>query len=176
MALPKELKTQAFNLYMQGNDPIDILDKISALKPTTLYSWIKKENWADKREKRLLNQQNAGDILLENLEKLIQSTQVIIADLQTPDDDLTLDEKIKWSEAKANLVAKFSDSVSKISKTITSHYKQHDRLGQILYAFGEFKMFVSTRQKSLTPDFRNILELLLKEFQNHALNKFSNNG
>lgn len=174
MALPKEIKSAAFNLFIQGNDAVEILDKISDLRPTTLYGWIKNENWKQQRERRLLNQQSAGDILLSNLEKLIQRIEGIISDLETPRDDMTPAELLKFSEAQANQIAKFSDAISKISKVINTVAKDRDRLSQILFSFGEFKIYISQNRKNYKHDFMQELDQVLKGFQNQMLTKFGN--
>jgi chaperonin cofactor prefoldin len=171
-----EIKKQAKNLFMQGRDPVEILDTISDLSPSTLYNWIKAGSWRNERENKILSQQQAGEILLDNLQKLIQRVHKITESLDNIDlrdaDDPEYDP-VKIAEAQSNAVAKFSDSISKITKSINTLFKQQDRLSQIIFSFGEFKNYISSQAKSFDDKFLLDLEKMLLGFQQDMIKKYS---
>jgi hypothetical protein len=167
-----DIKQQAHNLFMQGLDPSDILDRISDLAPSTLYGWIKSGNWKKKRESKILNQQQAGDILLSQLQTLIKKVDSILNELDSDSSDEGKDP-IDRANEQAQLVVRFSDSISKISKSITSLFKDKDRLSQIIFSFGEFKDFISSQAKNFDDKFLLDLEKALQGFQQAMIKKYS---
>lgn len=77
-------------------------------------------------------------------------------------------------EEVAAAISKISDSISKITKTIRSLYKDHDRLESILFAIKELIDFIRLEAdaSTLPEEFFQSLGTLLDKFKTYVINKY----
>lgn len=150
----KQLKPYIKKLYVE--DGWDVPGIAAALNRNakTIYNWVKAENWEQLREESNKKSAKTPEILTKALEEQI--------------------EKLS-SAGGAEAVAQIADSISKISKTIKSLYKDQDRLGSILFVTSDFGKFIREEAKSglLPDDFFTSLRNLLDRYQEYALKTYS---
>lgn len=150
----KQLKPYIKKLYVEDNWDVPGIAAALNRNAKTIYNWVKAENWDQLREESNKKSVKTPEILTKALEEQIE----------------------KLSEAGgAEAVAKIADSISKITKTIKSLYKDQDRLGSILFVLTELGKFIREEAKSgtLPDDFFSSLRSLLDRFQIYALKNYS---
>ncbi len=154
----KILKPEIKNLYLEGKDVPEICKRFKGLSESTLYNWIKKENWKTLRDEKMKKFIKSPEILMTMLENMITS----------------LGEKIEDPEK----VAKIADSISKISKSIKNLFKDKDRLASVLFVIGELGKYMNEQDNGYIydEDFRGKFDKLLSGFQNLMITKFSPNN
>lgn len=159
----KLIKPEAKQLFLDGKDAGDILKLFPMLSSSTLYAWIKKENWNELRDGKLKNYTKSPEIMLNMLDGLI-----------TKVDEMLVNPEITV-EAKASAIAKLSDSISKIVKSIKSMSKEKDRLSSILFTLGEFGKSINSYpdKHKLDEAFRKTLDDYLAWFSQQMLDKYS---
>jgi len=150
----KQLKPYIKKLYVE--DGWDVPGIAAALNRNakTIYNWVKAENWEALREESNKKSAKTPEILTKALEEQI--------------------EKLS-AAGGADAVAQIADSISKISKTIKSLYKDQDRLGSVLFVTADFGAFMRDEAKSriLPDDFFTNLRTLLDRYQEYALKKYT---
>lgn len=151
----KLLKPHIKELYMQGRTVEDIITTVRGAKPSTVYHWVKKENWDTLRDKKLNKFTNAPEILLDMLYKMF--------------------EELKENLSNETNFAKVSDAILKITKSIKSLSKEKDRLSSVIFTMTELSKYINSCDDSVLYDaeFRTKLDKLLEGFQNLMLDKYS---
>ncbi|HMQ79202.1 MAG TPA: hypothetical protein PKE39_04455 [Ignavibacteria bacterium] len=150
----KQLKPYIKKLYVE--DCWDVPGIAAALNRNakTIYNWVKAENWDQLREELNKKSAKTPEILLKALEEQIE----------------------KLSEAGGvDAISKVADSISKISKTIKSLYKDQDRLGSILFVIADIGKFIKEEARTgiLPEDFFGNLRTLLDRYMIYALKTYS---
>ena len=155
MKIDGNIKLEIKNLYTNGKELVDILKLFPYLKSSTLYSWVKKENWKSLRDEKISNYSNTPEILMKTLNDMI----------------IKLSEKLDDPDA----VAKAADSIIKITKSIKSLAKDKDRLSSVIFTISELSKYINDCSDSnlFTSEFRNDLDRLLSGFQNKMIEKYS---
>ena len=151
----KLIKPEVERLYLEGKDAGDIMKIFPQLPSSTLYTWIQKYKWNEKRDSKLTKYTKTPEILLDTLERMIQSLDTSLTDpLAT---------------------AKTADAISKIVKSIKSLSKEKDRLSSILFTIGELGKYMNTCEIShlFDEEFRNKFDKLLTGFGELMLEKYS---
>ena len=151
----KDLKPEIKRLYLDGRDVPEICKMFPSANDSTLYTWIKKENWKTLRDEKMKRFIKSPEILMNTLEKMITK----------------LDEKIQDPDA----VSKAADSIVKIVKSIKTLSKDKDRLGSVLFVTGELGKHMNDQDNGyiFDEDFRTKFDKLLESFQSKMILKFS---
>ena len=150
----KQLKPYIKKLFTEDCWEVPGIAAALNCNPKTIYNWVKKDNWLQLREELSKKSAKTPEILLKALEEQID----------------------KLSEAGgADAVAQIADSISKISRTIKTLYKDHDRLGSVLFVLADFGEYIKQEASAgiLPDEFFSHLRTLLDGYQQHALKKYS---
>lgn len=125
------------------------------LADSTIYTWIRKENWRILRDEKMKKFIKSPEILMEMLEKMIEGLAGQIGDPVQ--------------------LAKSADAISKITKSIKSLIKEKDRLGSVLFATGELAKHMNEQSNNhiYDPDYREKFDKLLGSFQEKMILKYS---
>lgn len=128
------------------------------LNPSTVYTWIRKEQWSQLRDEKMKKFMKSPEILMDMLEKMIEG----------------LGDSIKDPAA----LAKSSDSIAKIVKSIRVLVKDKDRLASILFTIGELGKHMNDQRGSnqFDEEFRLKFDKLLESFQEKMILKFNPNS
>jgi hypothetical protein len=159
----KLIKPQAERMYMDGKEPPEILSMFPTLPSSTLYNWIKKGKWDEVRDNKIQMYTKSPEIMLQMLEQMINEVPAVLSNGEMS------------ASAKAGVVAKVSDSISKICKSIKTLSKDQDRLGSVLFTIEELGKYMNQSDLShlFDPEFRGKFDKLLQGFQNLMLEKYS---
>lgn len=151
----KDLKPEIKRLYIDGKDVPEICKMFPSANDSTLYTWIKKEGWKTMRDEKMKRFIKSPEILMQSLETLI----------------VKLNDKADDPDA----VAKASDSIVKIIKSIKTLSKDKDRLGSVLFVTGEIGKHMNDQENGYIYDeeFRIKFDKLLESFQSKMILKFS---
>lgn len=152
----KQLKPEIKRLFCeQGKDVPEICSMFPGVADSTIYTWIRKENWKVMRDEKMKKFIKSPEILMDMLEKMIEG----------------LGDQIKDPVS----LAKSADAISKITKSIKSLIKEKDRLGSILFATGELAKHMNDQSNALIFDaeFRDKFDKLLESFQEKMITKYS---
>jgi len=151
----KDLKPEIKRLYLDGKDVPEICKMFPSANDSTLYTWIKKENWKTLRDEKMKRFIKSPEILMTTLENMITK----------------LNDKIDDPDA----VAKSADSIVKIIKSIKTLSKDKDRLGSVLFVTGELGKHMNDQDNGyiFDEDFRTKFDKLLESFQSKMILKFS---
>lgn len=147
------LKEAIRQLYINGETVPDICKKYPYLNKTTVYNWVKKENWDNDKETLISSFTSSPEIMLKSLDTMIKN----------------LGEKVEDPKQ----VASIADSISKIVKSIKSLYKDKDRYSAIIFVVGELGGFLHENQALYDDTFRVQLINLLQGFKNEMRKKYS---
>jgi len=160
MSNVKQLKSEIKRLYLEGKEVPEICKMFKGLRGTTIYTWIRKENWKTHRDEKMKRFIKSPEILMQMLDRMIES--------------LSVEGGLKDSAA----VAKTADSISKITKSIKTLLKDKDRLASVLFVIGELGQHMNKQDNDFIydEDFRGKFDKLLLGFQNNMINKFSPNS
>lgn len=166
MAKPRDLKPQCKKLYIEDGWEIGDIAKSLRLNSRTLYDWAKKESWQAEREALLKKASKSPEILITALEGLLEKVESVTSMNVEGTEDL---------QDIAKTVSQIADSISKITKTIKSLYKDQDRLGSILFVLADIGKFITNYRKTstLTEEFFESLDKLLGAYQSHAITTYS---
>lgn len=150
----KQLKPYIKKLFVEDGWGVPGIAAALNRPPKTIYNWVNKESWEKLREEQNKKSLKTPEILTKALEEQI--------------------EKLS-AAGGAEAVAQIADSISKISKTIKSLYKEQDRLGSVLFTMADFGAFVrdQAKNKLLPDDFFSSLRELLEAYSTYALQKYS---
>ena len=151
----KDLKPEIKRLYLDGVSVPEICAMYKKANDSTIYTWIRKENWKVLKDEGLKRFTDSPEILLQSLKDMIGK----------------LHEKVDDPDA----VAKSSDSISKIAKTIKTLWKDKDRLGSVLFVTGELGKHMNEQDNGFIYDqeFRDKFDKLLESFQSKMILKYS---
>jgi transposase len=163
----KEIKPVAFKLYTEGIAVSEIIARYK-LNASTVYKWINKERWDEKRKLKQDITVNTPEFLKGELQKIVN---LLTKSREKLEENESLD--IEALKDGMRILAQGADSVSKISKAINSTYKSQDRLGSILFAIGEFRLYLLAQKKSFDQDFLDKQDRLWEGFQEECIKKFS---
>ena len=154
----KLLKPEVRKLYLDGKDVTDIIKLFPSLNQSTIYNWIKKDNWSTIRDSKLSKYTNAPELLLEMLYKMFEQ----------------LGEDLKDSVK----TAKNSDAILKIIKSYKSLWKEGDRLSSVIFTVGEMIKYLNKTDNAQMFEevFRDKMEKFLIGFQNLMIEKYSPNN
>ncbi len=150
----KQLKPYIKKLYTEDGWEVPGISAALNCNAKTIYNWVNKENWNEIREELSRKSARTPEILTKALEEQIE----------------------KLSEAGgAAAVAQIADSISKISGTIKTLYKDNDRLGSVLFVISDFGNFIKNEASSglLPEEFFSHLRTLLDNYQQYALKTYS---
>ena len=166
MSNNKQILPEAKRLYLEGRTPGDILRLFPSLSSSTLYTWKKKFKWDELRDTKMKKFTNSPEILLDMLEELLNKVPAMLEDVEI------------GINQKTTNIAKISDSVSKICKSIKSLSKDKDRLSSVLFAIEELGRYINNApDKHLFDDeFRIKFDKLLSGFSEYILDKYSTKG
>lgn len=150
----KQLKPYIKKLYIEDNWEVPGIAAALNRNPKTIYNWVKNEQWDQLREEANKKSAKTPELLLNALEEQI--------------------EKLS-QEGGVEAISKVADSISKISKTIKSLYKDQDRLGSVLFVTADFGKFIREEAKSgiLPDEFFLHLRTLLDRYQSYALKTYA---
>lgn len=154
----KDLKPEIKRLYTDGKDVPEICEMFPKANDSTIYTWIRKEDWKLLRDQKMQRFIKSPEILMQMLENMIDG----LADK---------DGKILDSTN----AAKSADSISKIVKSIKTLSKDKDRLGSVLFVTGELGKHMNEQDNGYLFDdeFRNKFDKLLETFQAKMILKYS---
>ncbi len=149
------LKSEIRLKYLAGSSVAEIIKMFPKIKASTLYSWIKKDNWDAAKDERINAYNTAPEALLQALSDMVKGLPSLLDDPKA--------------------VAKSADSISKIVKSIKTLSKDKDRLSSIIFTISEFSKYINESKHSnlFTEEFRNSLDKILEGFQNKMLEKYS---
>ncbi len=150
----KQLKPYIKKLYIEDGWEVPGIAAALNRNAKTIYNWVKNEQWDQLREEQNKKSSKTPEILTKALEEQIE----------------------KLSQAGgAEAVAQIADSISKITKTIKSLYKDQDRLGSILFVTADLGKFLRDEApaSSLPVDFFTNLRIFLDKYMVYALKTYA---
>ena len=153
----KDLKPEIKRLYIEGKDVPEICEMFPNANDSTVYTWIRKEDWKVLRDQKMKRFIKSPEILMQMLEDMISGLGNAGA-LKDP-----------------AAVAKTADSISKIVKSIKTLSKDRDRLGSVLFVTGELGKHMNDQDNGYLYDeeFRGKFDKLLESFQSKMILKYS---
>lgn len=153
----KDLKPEIKRLYIEGKDVPEICEMFPKANDSTVYTWIRKEDWKVLRDQKMKRFIKSPEILMQMLEDMISGLGNAGA-LKDP-----------------AAVAKTADSISKIVKSIKTLSKDRDRLGSVLFVTGELGKHMNDQDNGYLYDeeFRGKFDKLLESFQAKMILKYS---
>jgi transposase len=168
----QELKPIIQNCYVNQLMEVGELSKRYNISKTIIYRWVKQGSWREKREKKGDLKRRTPEILLDDLQAILNTIKQAREYLEIKGSQQTTLDDMKQS---LSIITKCSDAVSKITKSIRTTFRDLDRLDSILFAFGEFRIYVADEQKKKGYDeeFYEKLDKLLEGFQDEVIKKFS---
>lgn len=154
----KDLKPEIKRLYIEGKDVPEICEMFPKANDSTIYTWIRKEDWKLLRDQKMKRFIKSPEILMQMLEDMISG----LADK---------DGIIKDPTG----AAKAADSISKIVKSIKTLSKDKDRFGSVLFVIGELGKHMNDQENGYLYDeeFRHKFDKLLETFQAKMILKYS---
>ncbi len=161
-----KIKPLIKDMFIKGTPVPQICEFFSGLNQSTVHNWIKKENWKAERDSKASMYLNTPDILMKALDAML-------TELTTPKiDELTGKEVTILSSPAA--VAKLSDAIAKIVKSIKSLSKDKDYLASIIFSLRELTTYMNELDADIyDSDFREKLTKLFTGFQKLAVEKYS---
>lgn len=161
-----KIKPLIKDMFIKGTSVPEICGFFTGLNQSTVYNWIKKESWQAERDSKAALYINTPDILMKALDTML-------TELTTPKIDETTGKEVTILSSPA-AVAKLSDAISKIVKSIKSLSKDKDYLASIIFSLRELTGYMNELDATVyDTDFREKLTKLFTGFQKVAVDKYS---
>lgn len=157
----KALKHVVKRMYVEQGMSVPEICRELNLNPKSVYNYVNKNDGEWNKERDQINKRSVKtpELLTSALEGIIEKVDSLMSSDAPP-------------QELAESLAKMSDSISKITKTIKGLYKDHDRLESTLVAISDLNTFIKT-EGIIDPAFYSQFASLMEKFKTFIINKYA---